>query len=151
MKTTRVLAIALVVAACAAAASAQERIPGNSPYRVFADLKSYQECDLSRYEKNFLSSLDYRECNEIVECGLAQVAMLRLAQPNAKCKLLQMKVDELTIHGETPSIRYRAYLTSMVFEHPELFVYEKYGSYNDGDELFAALAQRLQKEALVVK
>jgi hypothetical protein len=151
MKPRLIIAWSLVTSALALGAKAQERIPGDAGYEVFADLKSYQECDLSRYEKNFLSALDYRECNEIVECGLAQVAMVKLAQPDAKCKLLQKKVDELTIHGETPSIRYRAYLTGMVFEHPELFIYEKYGNYQNGDELFNALAERLQIESLTTQ
>jgi hypothetical protein len=151
MKPRMMIALALLTAALVIGAKAQERIPGNTGYKVFADLMSYQTCDVQRYGKNYLGSLEYSGCNEIVECGLAQVAMLKLAQPNCKNNPIKNKVDELAIHGDTPAIRYKAYLTSMVFEHPELFVYEKYGSYNDGNELFTALAQRLQTEALAIK
>lgn len=151
MKTKGILAIALFVATCAATASAQERIPGDSGIRVFADLKSYQDLDVQRYGKNFIPSLEFTSCNDIVEAGLAQVAMLKLAQPKAELKALENKIDELALHGETPAIRYKAYLTSMVFEHPEMFVYEKYGDYADGDQLFTALAERLRMETLAVK
>lgn len=148
MKPAQVLAIAFVIVASNATVDAQERIPGVVGYRVFADLKSYQEVSLEKYGKNFLGSLNYSSCNEIIECGLAQVCMWKLAQPNSKESALKDKIDELAIRGDTPAIRYKAYLTSMVFEHPELFVYEKYGDYKDGSALFTALAQRLQKEAL---
>ncbi|MEK7249476.1 MAG: hypothetical protein AAB209_03535 [Bacteroidota bacterium] len=151
MKTARFWAIAVVVAACVATASAQERIPGSAGYPIFADLKSYQEFDVNRFGKNFLGSLEYADCNDIVECGLAQVAMLKLAQPAAQLNVLKKKVDGLALHGDTPAVRYKAYLTSMVFEHPELFIYEKYGTYLTGEELFTALAQRLQIEALAAK
>lgn len=145
MKRRTSIAIALA-SLLALGARAQERTAPS----VFAEFRSYQECNLARYEKNFVGSLEY-PAHCIVEAGLAQVAMLKLAQPQTECKTLKRKVDELAIHGETPAIRYKAYLTSIIFEHPELFVYEKYGSYESGDQLFTALAQRMQKEALAVK
>lgn len=145
MKRRTSIAIALA-SLLAMGAIAQEK---TTP-RVFAEFQSYRECDLARFERNFVSSLEYpADC--IIEAGLAQVAMLKLAQPQTECNKLRRRVDELAIHGESPAIRYKAYLTSMVFDHPDLFVYEKYGEYESGEQLFTALAQRLEKEALATK
>ena len=125
----------------------QENVSTDADPSAFCSLRSYEECDLKKYEKNFLGSLDY-PANEIIESGLAQVAMLKLAQPQTQCKKLKKKVDDLALHGATATVRYKAYLTGMVFEHPELFPYEKYGSYRDGDELFRVLSQQLSRETL---
>jgi hypothetical protein len=147
MKPRVIVIVGVLAALLSIAASAGE----NSVLSVFADLKSYQECNMNRYEKNFLGSLNYPDCSEIIECGLAQVAMIKLAQPQTPLRKLKNKIDELIANGETPDVRYKAYLANVVFEHPEYFIFEKYGTYADGDELFAALAERLQKKLLVVK
>ncbi len=149
MKRRILLSTLLLVIAIQA--NAQTRIRGDPPYKMFAELNSYRNLNFDRASKAYLGSLNYSSCYEIIECGLAHVAMLRLAQPKATSKSLTNKVEELAIRGETLAIRYKAYLTSMVFVHPELFTYEKHGDYKNGDELFTALAQRLQEEALAVK
>ena len=151
MKPIRLSFAALLIAACATMSNAQGIIPANTGYSEFAELKDYEELNVLRYGNNFLGSLEYASCNPIVESGLAQIAMLKLAQPKAPLETLKKKIDELTLHGGTPAIRYKAYLTGMVFEHPELFVYEKYGTYVDGEAFFSALGRRLQKEALAVQ
>lgn len=145
MKLIRILAVVLVIMGSNSTVNSQQLIPGDGGYKVFADLKSYQEVNLEKYGKNFLGSLNYSSCNDIIESGLAQVCMWKLAQPNSQQATLKNKIDDLAIRGDTPAIRYKAYLTSMVFEHPELFVFEKYGEYKDGNALFTALAQRLQE------
>ncbi|MBI5472701.1 MAG: hypothetical protein HY961_10195 [Ignavibacteriae bacterium] len=116
---------------------------------VFCSLESYAAFNLKKYEKNFLGSLEY-PANEIVEAGLAQIAMLKLAQPQTPCNKLKRKIDDLALNGATATVRYKAYLTNMVFEHPELFESEKYGLYLEGDDLFRALSERLSLETLAV-
>ncbi len=149
MGQRRLVVLGIVAALLALGAKAQDSgstIDG--AYAVFADLKFYQDCDMWRYEKNFLGSLNYEDCSEIVECGLAQVVMIKLAQPRNQLKKLEKRIDELIIDGETADVRYKAYLASVVFDRPELFNSEKYGSYVDGDGLFRAIAERLQKQLL---
>jgi hypothetical protein len=148
MKKNGLLTVFLLAFAVAAYAQDQEKVPLSATYKVFADLKSYQECDVGKYAKNFINSLEYLDCSEIVECGLAQIAMLKLAQPNCQNAMIKEKVDNLAMNGETPAIRYKAYITSMVFENPDLFVYEKYGNYECGDDLFRALSERMQQTIL---
>jgi hypothetical protein len=151
MRPHAMLFLALLTALLALGAGGQELTTRQQPPSALGDLKSYQDFDLSRYEKNFVASLEYPDCNDIVEAGLAQVAMLKLAQPIAPCKRLRSRVEDLAITGETPAIRFKAYLTSMVFEHPELFIYEKYGTYTNGEQLFTALARRMTKEILAAQ
>jgi hypothetical protein len=139
----------VMLALCVAGANAGD-FSANG-YRTFPDLKSYQDVSFERVARSYLGSLEYRGCNEIVEGGLAQIAMLKLAQPNGEHKAVEKQLNALALDGETPTVRYKAYLTSMVFTNPNLFTGEKFGDYNNGDELFTALAQRLQKEALAAK
>jgi hypothetical protein len=145
------LAVVVTIATSFGSAIAGEPTSRDIGFRMFAELKSYQELDFISVTKRYLGSLEYRECNEIIECGLAHVAMLILAQPTVTFEPLNEKLDDLAINGETPAIRYKAYLARMVNEQPDLFVYEKYGDYKNGDELFTALGQRLLKEALAAK
>jgi hypothetical protein len=149
MEPRKLVACGLMTALLAFGAKAQE-ISNITP-SAFAELKCYQECDMHKYERNYLGSLNYPDCDEIIECGLAQIAMIKLAQPETPLRQLERKIDELISSGETPGVRFKAYLTSVVFEHPEWFIYEKYGTYADGDALFNALAERLQKKLLALK
>ena len=119
-------------------------------FAVFADIGSYQRVDFARCAELYLGSLTYRDCDEIVECGLAQVVMLKLAQPLAEHNVLRNRIDELAISGKTPAIRYKAHLTTMVFDHPEWFAFEKYCQHKCGDTLFGALAARVQKKTLAL-
>jgi hypothetical protein len=149
MEHRRLVLLGIVTALLALGLKAQESDGANArTLSVFADLKSYENCNMKRFEKNFLGSLNYADCNEIVECGLAQVVMIKLAQPETGLKTLKRKIDELIVKGETPDVRYKAYLTSAVFERPLLFSDEKYGMYVDGDELFTAIALKLQRTLL---
>jgi hypothetical protein len=150
MKKNGLLTVLLLAFVVAAYAQDQEKVPLSATYKVFAELKSYQECNVGKYARNFMNSLEYPDCSEIVECGLAQIAMLKLAQPNCKNAMIKDKIDDLAMNGETPAIRYKAYITSMVFENPGMFVYEKYGSYECGDDLFRALSKRMEQTMLAV-
>lgn len=141
-----VLAVLLVLGA-----RGQDNVTNSATLQVFSDLKSYEDCDMGRYESNYLGSLNYSACNTIVESGLAQVAMIKLAQPNTELKKLKQQIDELVVNGATARIRYKAYLASIVFAQPEIFFTEKHGTYMNGEELFTALAERLQKELLATQ
>jgi hypothetical protein len=152
MKQRTIVVVGIVTALLALGAKAQDsRFTTPEVYSIFAELKSYQECDMNRFEKNYLASLNYPDCNEIVECALAQVTMIKIAQPQTQLNELRKKIDELILEGETPDVRYKAYLASAVFEHPTLFSDEAYGKYADGDALFASIAERLQRTLLAIQ
>jgi hypothetical protein len=130
---------------------AEEPVSGTYVIRAFDDLKGYQEADFDHAAKAYLGSLDYDGCPEIVEGGLAQLTMMKLAQPGSNQRAIVRKLNDLAVQGETPAIRFKAYLASMVFSNAELFPSEKFGRYSSGDELFAAIASRLQKATLAFK
>jgi hypothetical protein len=59
-------------------------------------------------------------------------------------------VCELARDGNTPAVRYKASLVKLVFENPELFVAEGKAEYRNDEEVFTAIAHRLQETVLAV-
>lgn len=145
------LAAALLLAVFAMRAQASEPTSDPVAIRTFADLTSYQNISFERAAKSYLGSLEFKGCAEIVEGGLAQLAMLKLAQPGGKQRAIENKLSDLAVDGESPTVRFKAYLASTVFTNPNLFQSEQFGNFTTGDELFAALASRLQKETLATR
>ena len=85
----------------------------------------------------------------IVETALTIVTMIKLDLPSDELPKIRMTIDNLVTSGETPVIRYKAYLASAVFNSPALFKKEGLVNYRDSNELFAALSERLRQTLLI--
>lgn len=144
------IAAAVLLLASSSQTRSQDAYSSAGEFAVFADLRSYQEVDFSRCAELYLASLNYEGCSEIIECGLAQVVMLKLAHPLAENRALRNRINDLALNGETPAIRHKAHLTTLVFDRPEWFVFEKHCKYSCGDKLFTALAERVQQKTLAL-
>ncbi|MGD0338931.1 MAG: hypothetical protein ABSB78_09095 [Bacteroidota bacterium] len=110
-------------------------------------LKNYSAADMKRLDKAYASSLSYPN-NNIVEAALALVTMIKLDVPANKFSLIEDKIGDLVIKGETPVIRFKAYLAEMVFTDPDMFREEAVRHYENTDALFSALAERITKTLL---
>jgi hypothetical protein len=109
-----------------------------------SDSKNYSPEKIDKAAKNYITSLNIQ--NEgVVESALAQVAALKLVTPAREFSKLKEKVAELVISGRTPTVRYKASLTLMVFENPEMFSEMPGSHFSDGDQFFIELANRIQE------
>ena len=117
--------------------------------RTCATTATYRQFNLPRYERNYLGSLDF-PLDAVVESALREVALIKLSQPGVQSPALYDRVCELASGGNTPAVRYKASLVKLVFENPELFVAEGKAEYRNDEEVFTAIAHRLQETVLSV-
>lgn len=138
-----VMGLALALSIYTASAQMEEPQLGMRP---FASTETYRSFDIKRYEKNFSQSLSH-PLPIIVESALAQVVMVKLAQPDIPCIEWQKQITQLALDGPTSGVRYKAYLAMMAFDQPKQFARILSGQYRTTDEMFIALAVELQREA----
>lgn len=142
MKARMLFAIALVLAAAAAAPAGE-----NGGRKYFSSETRYQYTDIAKAERCFVRCLD-SENDGVVESAIAHLAKMKLAVPSAHCLKAERRLEALAANGRTATIRYKAYLAASIFSDPGLFASERKGEYNDGDELLAAIAGRLEESLL---
>lgn len=120
----------------AGAASAQEQ-------RYFPPADRYTPAAVVKLEKAYAPCLDCR--NEgVIESALAQIAWAGLMTDAANVAGLRPAIDRLVTGNKPPAIRYRAYLVTVVLDHPQLFAGIAQRDYEDSGSLFAALSDRLR-------
>jgi len=93
---------------------------------------------------------NYRAClrsenDGVVESALAQVAYVKLVNPEQPMEMLIDDVNRQVLFGRTTVIRYKAYLTAQVFDSPELFRVIPLPPCNTCDELFQAMSSTLHQ------
>ena len=96
---------------------------------------------------NYLSTLR-SDCEAIQESALGHVAYIRICRPNADLGQLRRKIDSLTVSGSSPSVRYKAFLTELVFSSPELFNDVSFWKELSLEELFPAIEGRMRASVL---
>ena len=146
MKRAGIVVLTVLLGA-AFPAVAGDKGGGGGHESIFADLESYRRVNLQHIERNFLGSLEY-PMDAIVESALREITRLKLAQPCCSSDAIREKLEELSVRGNTPAIRYKAALASIVFEHPEMFVEEGGVEYTTGEEMFSSIAHKLERTVL---
>lgn len=107
----------------------------------FSSLEKHKKSNLQKAACVYAA--DLKSDNEgVVESALAHVVRMKLFVPELNCPDLQMGIRLVAVTGETPQIRHRAYLASLVFDAPSLFSQEAARVYENPDELFSTLAAR---------
>ncbi|RPI02425.1 MAG: hypothetical protein EHM64_14005 [Ignavibacteriae bacterium] len=141
MNKKQMMLAALMVIAATNLSSAQVFFPSLGTFTP------EQKRDIDRnYAANLSSWHD-----GIVESSLAVVTMAKLDLPADELPLLEIKIKKLVATGATPVIRYKAYLAGSVFANPEMFKQEGSHTYGNSDELFGAIAERLNQTLLSSK
>jgi hypothetical protein len=149
MKTTTLVAAAILVATVVSGATSQETTRPDGRIPVFGKASSYKKADMQKLEKYYLVSLKH-SVDPIVECTIGEVTRLKLAQMCCQSDEIQKQLNKLAHEGRSPAIRYKAMLACMVFEHPAFFTQESSSDYAYSEDLFGAVAHRLEKELLAV-
>ncbi len=142
-----VLAGGLALGGAAAQGYAGEET-GDAPSQpYFSDSASHARKDLTSVVGK------YRLCltcgNEgVIESALAHIAWMKIMKPDADLSAVREDLNQLTVAGTTPTIRYKAYLTFLVFDHPSMFARLKGGRYQGSDELYTEVANTLRANLL---
>ena len=141
MKANKMFWFAVAAATFATNAFAQTDAT-ERPY--FPDIITIQKADYSKLEKKYAACLS-SENEGVVESALAHIAMFKLMYPVKEFGILERAVKVVADQNPSPEIRYRAYLVSSLYENPKQFVNEARTSYSNPDELFDALASRMNQ------
>jgi hypothetical protein len=143
MKTSALLLAVLAFASVSGGAG----IAQNTPPDDTKHPASVNSVKPELLEKNFLWALNFN-VDGVVEDALKEVAKMKLDFPSFESRAIRKKVDDLAEHGNSPTIRYRASLTKIVFESPELFKGENLQCCREGEEFFAGIVRCLEKTRL---
>ena len=135
MKKHTMIAIVIAAVVGYAGAFAQDQSTGK------------YDCKSDKVKLNYLMGIR-SENQGLSESAMWQTAKIKMLYPNADFADVKQVADSLTVNGKTPSIRYKAYLASNVFDNPTWFAKRAQKNYEDGDEFFGAIAAQLQERIL---
>ncbi|MCC6396877.1 MAG: hypothetical protein IT282_07640 [Bacteroidetes bacterium] len=135
----RMIAVAAATLLAAATTMSQDA--------YFSSETRHKSANLANAEKRYVLSL--KESNEgVVQSALAHIVHMKLMVPTAEFRSAEAEVKALSATSDSPTIRYKAYLASLVFENPELFRSGSGIAYDSPEELFASVASRVQVSLL---
>ena len=109
----------------------------------FSSLEKHQQTDLQKVACRYTESLKSGNAG-VIESALGHLIRMKLFVPEFQCPDLQEELSTLAAEGTTPSVRYKAYIASLVFDSPELFKAEGARQYANSTDLFSTVAARLQ-------
>jgi len=143
MKTSKILAIGLIVSATAAACSSSQRALSTAE-RPLTGIKQASGLDLQKIESNYLTCLSSGNSG-VVESALGQLIYLRVAFPKGDLRETETRLLDLATRGRTLAIRQRAYVAMRVFADPEAFKKSIEAKHVTSDEILADLMQRFER------
>jgi hypothetical protein len=98
-------------------------------------------------KKNYLMAL--RSGNKgLAESSLMFLSKLKITAPGSDMNAVRPIVDSLMQNGSSPSIRYKAYLTTSVIDDPLMYTSFDIRDVNAPDEFFGSIAQHLNTLAV---
>jgi hypothetical protein len=137
-----IVAVLAVVATFAGATLAQEKA-------YFPSADKYTVAAVAKLEKAMTPCLECQN-DGVVESALAQIAWAKLNVASYDFSAMRAVLNKLAIYGQTPEIRYKAYLVTLVFDHTELFRDVLGKEYADGTDLFSAISERVRRSLLTL-
>lgn len=108
---------------------------------------------LSNIEKakaSYLMALERTENAPIVESAIFHVVKLKQQFPAEEFDAIKDKLKELSLEGETETIRFKAYVAQVFISNKSLLNEVERQDYKDGEAFFAMLNQKLQDSLLSV-
>jgi hypothetical protein len=145
MKTYSIVLMAGLLMAGPGGAKAQDDNAAERRYIAYPDCSNPKKVAQARV--NYLWSLG-SDNPGVVGSALAQIAYFSLCKPDFCTEEMTAAVASLAATGSTAAVRYRAYLAGLVIENPAMFTLERDARYETGEQLFSALANRLQEKLL---
>jgi hypothetical protein len=147
MNTAQGVATVLLLAGLMPAASAQPET--SEEMRQYGSIALYRCCELSRVENAYLRSLQHSNYG-VVESAIGNIARIMIARPECQSEAIRDQLRSLAVEGETPAIRYKASLASLVCDRPEIFVACRDIDFRNSEELFTTIAHQLEQVTLLL-
>ncbi len=120
----------------------------NADYnKYFSDSSVYKTANIPAALKAFESCLT-TDNTGVQESAIAHLTMLKLMLPAVEAAKISRELEMLSTSAPQPSTRFKAYIASQVYKNPELFATAKNADYSNGNELFNALASRMQSSLI---
>lgn len=113
----------------------------------FATRSSHQTVDLTRARTAYQACLDASNPG-VQESAIAHLIWLKMQRPDADLSPLRESLDRLAVSGTTTTVRFRAYLATLMLDSAVIFDGLDGEAFASGEELFEAMAARLQKTLL---
>ncbi|MBP1691711.1 MAG: hypothetical protein H6Q32_1063 [Bacteroidetes bacterium] len=113
----------------------------------FSSEGRHKTADLDKASQRYVLCL--KESNQgVVQSALAHLVHMKLTMPATDFPAVEAEVKALSATSDSPSIRYQAYLASLVFENPAMFRSGSGADYDSPEELFSTIASRVQVSVL---
>ncbi len=135
MKTRVAVTVMAVVVMATMTAAAQNRF--------FSSLETHRSTDLGKIACKYTNCLKSGNVG-VIESALAHVVRMKMYVPELECPGLRQEISSLSVAGPNASVRYKAFLASLVFDTPGLFKEEAVREFDTPEELFNSVALRLQ-------
>lgn len=150
MKTIPLVLVAgaFVLAVCGSAAGGEQAAA--TSLRTCAPMASYRAFLLRGCEKYYVHSLRH-PITGVVESALREFVLLRMTHPDESCAEIREALEELSSRSDAPAVRFKATLARMVDDNPRMFRAEAEREYFTDDEVFTAIARRLEMEYLAAR
>lgn len=143
MKISQVVTLGLVLCATSSV-SAQSALEGvRSEPAYFAQKTSIEGADLGRIARLYQWALESKN-QGVVESALAHLTHIRIVAPGRDLGDVESTMMSLVRHADSYSVRTKAALALQVFAQPGAFRNLADRDFNSPDELFEAVAQRIE-------
>ena len=139
-KTTVVLAAVLAMGSATSVAQSAHNEYFSTPAR-------YHSLDLEKAQSAYQCCLESMNPG-VQESAIAHLVWLKMQRPDADLTGLRECLDRLAVSGTTTSVRYRAYLATLLLDSSGIFAGLGHQYFATDDELFSAMSGRLQKTLL---
>jgi hypothetical protein len=137
---TRMMVVILVAAASMASAQTH---PVKDLAAYFAIDRGPNAVPMDKVVKNLQWCLQH-ECTGVVSSAMSHLVRLRVAHPEMTLRGAESAINKLVFDGETPLIRYEAYLASAAFENPAIIQLSDCDPDWAPERLFATIAINMQ-------
>jgi hypothetical protein len=108
--------------------------------RISAYSRPYLEKAVRGYGEALRSDID-----GVVESSITYATVLRIAAPQLNMNAIRAEINDLAANGETPVIRYKAYLATIVFQDPQEFESAVGSVSPESNQFFSTVADQVSK------
>ena len=139
-----VLMFAGVFLAALPAVGQSQRVEKMADASCLGRISSYSRPYLEKAAKNYETGL---KCGNdgVVEACIAYSILLKVTAPQLDLTEIRAELDDIAASGNTPVIRYKAYVATIVFDNPGAFENILGAETSDSDRLFNTVAEQVSR------
>lgn len=129
-------------------AAAQEPVTENSSDASYCNhVATISRPSLEKAAKGYGLALR-SDVDGVIESSITYVTVLRIAIPDMDLSSIREEIEDLSVNGCTPVIRYKAYLATMVFQDPQQFKGAVGAVSPESNQFFSSVAEQVSERLL---